>query len=341
MLTLLHRQHLALDSVLPECIGYTSTDSVYIAETCIEQGDCTGPISAGRVLQDPSVAVTVLECARGGMLRSGLPETVKPDGYAILNADDDPTYQMREQLRCQLALFSTQATNLRIREHCRTGGIAAIVDDGFVTIRRGNILTQAMEVRQIPLAFGGKALFMVENILAATLAGYYQSLTVEQITEYRQTEATHKVGILTGVGDRRDGDIVELGQIAGELFDEIIIRLDEDRRGRPAEDIVTLISEGIRATDAAKMITCIPDELEALRHAIWRARPGTLIVHLTEKIKQAIEVVEKASDVVFRIYWLHPTNGDTFSFGGWHIANESLGTCVIRQARSTSPEAII
>ena len=354
-------------------VGYTSTDGVYIGEQCIEKGDCTGPISARRVLQDASVEVAGLECARGGMLRSGLafdrcdvaivtnvaadhlglngietledmarvksvlPETVKPDGYAVLNADNEYTYQMREHLHCQIALFSTQSENPRIEEHCQAGGIAAILDNGFVAVRQGNVVTQVMEVRNIPLSFDGKALFMVENILAAVLAGYCQGLTVELIAEglrtfipsatntpgrmnifdfkdfsvlidyahnphglkalghyIRQTEATHKIGILTGVGDRRDEDIIELGRIAGELFDEIIIRLDEDMRGRPEDDMIALITEGIRASDEAKTVTCIPNELEALTHAIWQARPGTLIVHLTEKIERAIEVVEQA-----------------------------------------------
>ena len=38
----------------------------------LEKGDTTGPNSAEFVLRDPTVNFAVLECARGGMLRSGL-----------------------------------------------------------------------------------------------------------------------------------------------------------------------------------------------------------------------------------------------------------------------------
>ena len=38
----------------------------------MQQGDCTGPISAEFVLKDPTVDFAVLECARGGILRAGL-----------------------------------------------------------------------------------------------------------------------------------------------------------------------------------------------------------------------------------------------------------------------------
>ena len=36
------------------------------------KGDCTGPVSAKFVLSDPTVDFAVLECARGGLLKSGL-----------------------------------------------------------------------------------------------------------------------------------------------------------------------------------------------------------------------------------------------------------------------------
>jgi cyanophycin synthetase len=39
-------------------------------------GDCTGPGSAEFVLRDPTVNLAVLECARGGLLRSGLHSTL-------------------------------------------------------------------------------------------------------------------------------------------------------------------------------------------------------------------------------------------------------------------------
>ncbi|MEO6582732.1 MAG: cyanophycin synthetase, partial [Ferruginibacter sp.] len=109
-------------------VGYTTSDGVYIQNQLMMKGDCTGPVSAQFVLKDPTVDFAVLECARGGILKSGLafqqcdiavvtnisadhmglggidnmqqmaqvkavvPETVVKHGYAILNADDDLVY---------------------------------------------------------------------------------------------------------------------------------------------------------------------------------------------------------------------------------------------------------
>src|SRR5207244_3956774 len=54
------------------CVGMTCTEGIYIGGRRIETGDCSGPQSAGAVLQNPKVEVAILETARGGILRAGL-----------------------------------------------------------------------------------------------------------------------------------------------------------------------------------------------------------------------------------------------------------------------------
>jgi cyanophycin synthetase len=61
-----------------------------------------------------------------------------------------------------------------------------------------------------------------------------------------QLDYTHKIGIITGTGDRRDEDIKAIGEIAAEYFDEIIIRCDKNLRGRTAEEIIALLKSGIQ-----------------------------------------------------------------------------------------------
>ena len=66
-----------------------------------------------------------------------------------------------------------------------------------------------------------------------------------------------RIGVIATAGDRRDEDIVELGQAAAAYFDEIIVREDENNRGRPRGDTAALIDEGIarRAADASRVGT--------------------------------------------------------------------------------------
>ncbi len=55
------------------CCGVTSTDFIRVGETIIDSGDYSGPGGARTLLRHPGVEVALLEVARGGLLRRGLP----------------------------------------------------------------------------------------------------------------------------------------------------------------------------------------------------------------------------------------------------------------------------
>jgi cyanophycin synthetase len=199
-------------------VGYTTSDGVYIQNELMMKGDCTGPVSAQFVLKDPTVDFAVLESARGGILKNGLafrncdvaivtnvasdhmglggidsleqmarvksvvPETVYKHGYAILNADDDLVYEMRKDLRCNVALFSMDENNPRIIAHCKTGGLASVFENGYVTIMKGTWKIRVSKVSDIPITYGGKALHNVMNTLPAILAAYlYKKIKVPDL----------------------------------------------------------------------------------------------------------------------------------------------------------------
>lgn len=199
-------------------VGYTTSDGVYIQNQLMMRGDCTGPVSASFVLKDPTVDFAVLECARGGILKSGLafrncevaivtnvaadhmglggihtveqmarvkavvPETVFPHGYAILNADDDLVYKMKEELRCNVALFSMDESNPRIKKHSAEGGLAAVYENGYISIMKGTWKIRVMPVKDVPVTYEGKAVHNIQNCLPAVLASYlFRDITIEDI----------------------------------------------------------------------------------------------------------------------------------------------------------------
>ena len=59
-------------------------------------------------------------------VKAVVPETVFPHGFAILNADDDLVYEMRKNLDCNIALFSMDENNKRIKKHCKKGDCCSI-----------------------------------------------------------------------------------------------------------------------------------------------------------------------------------------------------------------------
>lgn len=354
-------------------VGYTTSDGVYIQNQLMMKGDCTGPVSSAFVLKDPTVDFAVLECARGGILKSGLafqncevavvtnvaadhiglggintveamakvkqvvPETVFTHGYAVLNADDDLVYKMRHDLKCNIALFSMDENNPRIREHCNDNGLACVYENGYVTIMKGNWKIRVLAARDIPLTYEAKAVHNINNCLPAVLSAYlFRDITIDDIRTGLQTfvpnenltpgrlnffhfkhftmlaDFAHnphgmkllcdfvskldypiKVGIISGTGDRRDEDIRELGEIAAQYFDEIIIRCDKNLRGRTAEEIIELLKEGIDSVNPSIPTRIIANENMALEYIYANYQPGALYTIMCDVVAGALDKIRE------------------------------------------------
>ncbi len=356
-------------------VGYTTSDGVYIQNRLLMKGDCTGPASAEFVLKDPTVNFAVLESARGGLLRAGLgfkncdvgivtnvasdhlgmkgihtieqlaavkgviPETVLPDGYAILNADDELVYKMRKKLDCNVALFSMDEDNVHIKAIQKRDGLSAIFENGYITICRGEWKMRVIKAVNVPLTYGGKAKFMIQNVLPAVLTAYVNGFTIDDMKVSLETfipspsqtpgrlnlfefknfkilldyahnpagmralkqfienlDATVKVGIIAGLGDRRVEDNNEMGSIAAEMFDEIIIRQDKRLRGKTEEELIGMLNDGIKMKDPNKKTTIIPSEHDAIIYAVNNAKDGSLIVLCSDVVPDALELVKKLKE---------------------------------------------
>lgn len=183
-------------------IGLTCSSGSYIGRECISRGDNTGPLSARSILYNRNVEIAVLETARGGLIRKGLGydladigiitnisddhlgldgidtledlafvkslvvEAVKPDGYAVLNADDSSTERIMAQVKCQLILFSQNRANWLLKRHIAEGKSAIVMEDRIIYLYENNIKNALLEVDQIPITFSGQAVFNIENTLA-------------------------------------------------------------------------------------------------------------------------------------------------------------------------------
>ncbi len=198
-------------------VGFTTTDGTYIGNQQIVQGDNTGPVSAQLVLKDPTVEVAVLETARGGIIRSGLgfdhcdigvvlnvaadhlglkdvntledlarvksviPRAVSKKGYAVLNAEDDLVFKMKDLTEGHVVLFSMDENNKNIDRQARRGRISCVYENGYVTILKGKWKVRIEKVLNIPLTYGGRAEFMIQNVLAATLSCFIHGVSLEDL----------------------------------------------------------------------------------------------------------------------------------------------------------------
>lgn len=102
--------------------------------------------------------------------------------------------------------------------------------------------------------------------------------------------ANKKIGIISGIGDRRDQDIKLCAQIASRMFDHVIIRQEQSLRGNNEQHIVAMILEGLSEKNIP--YTVIPEEELAVKHALEIAGEGDLVVALTEKTDKVIGVID-------------------------------------------------
>jgi len=204
-------------------VGFTTSDGIYVQNSMMMKGDTTGPMSTEFILKDPTVEFAVLETARGGILRSGLGfghcdigvitniqedhlgisdihtlddlarvkavviDSVKKNGWGVLNADNEHCVKIGKQADCFIAYFSRNEDNPVIKAHCQKGGIACVYENGYITIKKGDWKLRVQRASQIPITFGGTVNFMIENVLAATLATYLWGFKTEDIKTALQT----------------------------------------------------------------------------------------------------------------------------------------------------------
>ncbi|MFD6210855.1 cyanophycin synthetase [Peribacillus sp. NPDC060253] len=199
-------------------VGMTNSDGVYIGDEVLDQGDCSGPISARMVLAHPEVDLAVLETARGGILREGLAfrqcdvgiitnvsedhlgndgidtledlvklkrlvaEIVLKTGYCILNADDPNVAAMEAYTDGQVIYTSTDATQplvkAAINEGCK---VWYVNEQGMILHASDGIIHQFMDCNKIPITISGMARHNIANLLQALAAAHTQGISMEEL----------------------------------------------------------------------------------------------------------------------------------------------------------------
>jgi cyanophycin synthetase len=196
------------------------------------------------------------------------------------------------------------------------------------------------KVTNIPLTYGGRAEFMVQNVLAATLACFVHGVSLEDLRvglttfnsgtaqtpgrlnfieigdvtvlmDYAHNPAglrglasfisklpnKYRTCVLNCTGDRRDEDIVEFGQVAGENFDRIVIRRGNYLRGRDDQQAYELLKKGIAQSGKDPAVRIIEESRDAIHHAIKHGRKGELVVTLADRVPDDIGYVQEYRDI--------------------------------------------
>jgi UDP-N-acetylmuramyl tripeptide synthase len=271
--------------------GLSSTDGVWVDGDEVAAGDYSGPEGARSVLRHPEVDVAVLEVARGGLLRRGLPVEranvgvvtnvaedhlgewgvfelealadakmliAKAARRLVLNADDPRIVARATAARQPITWFSLEAC---------AGRDVASVEDGELVLREGLARYPLGPVAGLPIAYGGAARHNVANALAAAAAARTLGMSVEVIAEalarFRSTPDANP-------GRLNDFD---LGGV------RVLVDFAHNPHG------VAALAEAIAAMPARRRLTIVGQagdrddhSIRELARAIWRARPDRVIV---------------------------------------------------------------
>jgi cyanophycin synthetase len=283
--------------------GLTSTDGVTVGATLLEEGDFAGPSGARMVLRLPETEIAVLETARGGILRRGLPvehadvavvtniaddhlgefgieslpdladtkltvaKTLGQNGTLVLNADDPLLVERSRRLNVRINWFSLAPLTPLLRDHLERGGTAAVVDSDTMVLVQDGQRTPLLPVADVPVTFGGIARHNVANALAAIASGAALGL-----------DPTVMSSTLRRFGrDLEDNpgraNLVEVGGIQ-VLLDFAhnphgMSALVEVARTIPAKRRLVLVGQAGDRSDQA---------IRALARAAWELRPDCVLV---------------------------------------------------------------
>ena len=283
--------------------GTTSTDRIEVGGEILERGDFSGPGGARRLLRDRRVEIAILETARGGILRRGLPvrradaaavtnvaadhlgefgvgdlealadtkmvvtRVVSPEGRVVLNADDPLLTARAGRASAPIVWFSLDPERSPVHRRLVSGETAWVLRGGEIERWHGGWKQVMLHVDEIPLAFGGAARHNIANALAALALG--SSLLLPNDALLRGLR--HVRG--TPEDNPGRGNLVELGGV------KILIDYAHNPHGiaavagiaanLPARRRLVLLGQAGDRDDAS---------LRDLVRAVWKLNPDRVVI---------------------------------------------------------------
>ena len=274
--------------------GLSSSDWVRVGDEILDKGDYSGPGGARLALRDRRVELAVLELARGGILRRGLPVTradaaivtniaadhlgeygiQDADGIAdaklvvakalqggplILNADDPRLVERAAAVATPVHWFTMAPAH----------GIAngAALENGMLVLRRNGSSVPVLPVAEVRIAMGGAARHNLANALAALAGASALGLPLPAMTQALRSFGADEAdnpgrGVLREIGGvkvlvdfaHNPHGVAALAQLVAAI---------------PAKRRLILLGQAGDRTDA---------EMRALAAAVWAMRPDRIVI---------------------------------------------------------------
>lgn len=348
---------------LGKVVGRTSTSGTFINEVCISEGDHSGAESARQLLIQ-KIDAAVFETARGGIVKKGLGydladvgiitniaedhlgqnnihtleelakvkslvvEAIKPNGYVVLNAEDEYCEIIKNNVYENIIYFYKNRENIKTNIENKT---CVFLENSKIVIKNGEENIEVADVLDIPITLNGIIQCNIYNCLAAVSALYALKVPIDNIRQGLKTFKDNKgrfelyeypdykimldyahnyhgineliktckalnpkrlVGVIGMPSNRLEEDYKKVSSLFAEYFDYIYIKEDEDLAGRKQGEVIDILLQAIVNSGFQKeKIETINSEVEALKAAIQNHEKNDLIVVVYENLQPLLDVI--------------------------------------------------
>lgn len=270
-------------------------------------------------------------------IKSLVAERVRDGGTLVLNADDPKVMELLHSERVdagrlKVALFARRPDGEAMASHLLGGGLGYFVRDGWLMEARGAKESRITPLAEVPLTFGGRAAFQVENVLAAAAAARALEVPREVVAtglatfvsahnpgrvnvfahgkgyvlvDYGHNEAAFRAvgqllaqweGPLIGVvglpGDRSDELVSAAATVAAKTFHRVILREDADLRGRERGELIERMREVIGRVSPGVKTESEPSLKKALQGLMDDVAKGALVAVFYEHLHEVEELLD-------------------------------------------------
>jgi len=227
---------------------------------------------------NPDNPLITAHVAQGGI--AGVYE----EGYLTI-LKGDWKLRIEEAVNVPLTLGGRAAFNI---QNSLAASLATFIQDVQIEQIRLGLATFVASSAQTP---GRMNLFNLGKYHA--LVDYaHNPAGFKAIADFIQKWEGEAIGVIGAPGDRRDEDIIELGQLAAGMFSRVFIKEDKDLRGRKPRAVADLLRQGVEEVNSNIPCITILDEAEALTAALDSAPQSSLVVVFPDKVDAAIGIIE-------------------------------------------------
>jgi cyanophycin synthetase len=117
---------------------------------------------------------------------------------------------------------------------------------------------------------------------------------LEAVADFvKRSSAAEAVGVISMPGDRRDEDVRAFGALAATIFDRLVLREDDDLRGRRRGEVARLLACGAASAGMSpRHMRTVLDEVASVHAGIDWAKPGDLVVAMVDRVPLVWQTLE-------------------------------------------------